>query len=229
MQLSPPVRAFDHTYETAYRLLHSPTVKDALNLELESPAQRDRYGRNEYGESFLTARRLVEAGVRLVTVNWMFITPAAKVYNVWDAHGGLNDLEHGQTGYGMLKAPYCLPSFDQAFSALLEDLSQRGLLDDTVVACAGEFGRTPKVNGNNGRDHWPFCYSAVLAGGGVQGGAIYGASDNQAAYVKDNPVTPGDYLATVLKACGLDPHREAHDVEGRPHKICDGDPISALL
>jgi hypothetical protein len=229
MQQSPPVKAFDYTYETAYRLLHSPTVKDALNLELESPIQRDRYGRNEYGESFLTARRLVEAGVRLVTVNWMFITPAAKVYNVWDAHGGLGDLEHGQTGYGMLKAPYCLPAFDQAFSALLEDLGQRGMLEETVVACAGEFGRTPKINGNNGRDHWPFCYSAVLAGGGIQGGAIYGASDNQAAYVKDNPVTPGDYLATICKACGLDPHREAHDLEGRPHKTCDGEPISALL
>ena len=129
----------------------------------------------------------------------------------------------------MLKAPYCLPAFDQAFSALLEDLGQRGMLDETVVACAGEFGRTPKINGSNGRDHWPFCYSAVLAGGGIQGGAIYGASDNQAAYVKDNPVTPGDYLATICEACGLDPHREAHDLEGRPHKICDGEQILALL
>ena len=210
-------------------MLHAPTVKDALNLELESPATRDRYGRNEYGESFLTARRLVEAGVRLVSVNWMFITPAAKVYNVWDAHGGLNDLENGKTGYGMLKANYCLPAFDQAFSALLEDLAQRGLLDETLVACAGEFGRTPKINGNNGRDHWPFCYSAVLAGGGIRGGSVFGASDHQAAYVKENGVTPGDYLATICEACGLDPAREIRDLEGRPFKICDGDPIAALL
>ncbi len=208
--------------------IHSQ-FSDALNLELESTATRDRYGRNEYGESFLTARRLVEAGIRAVTVNWMFITPAAKVYNVWDAHGGLNDLEHGQTGYGMLKANYCLPAFDQAFSALLEDLAQRGLLDETLVACAGEFGRTPKINGNNGRDHWPACYSAVLAGGGVQGGSIFGASDKQAAYVRDNPVTPGDYLATICAACGLDPTREVRDRQGRPFKICDGEPITALL
>jgi hypothetical protein len=229
MQKSAGTRSFDSAYETAYQLLHSPTVKDALHLEAESSATRDRYGRNEYGESFLTARRLVEAGVRLVTVNWMFITPAAKVYNVWDAHGGLNDLEHGQTGYGMLKANYCLPAFDQAFAALLEDLAQRGLLDETLVACAGEFGRTPKINGNNGRDHWPFCYSAVLAGGGIRGGTVHGSSDGQAAYVKDNPVTPGDYLATICKACGLDPSREIHDLEGRPFKICAGDPISSLM
>ncbi len=229
MQKSAGTRAFDTAYESAYQLLHSSGVSDALNLELESPATRDRYGRNEYGESFLTARRLVEAGIRMVTVNWMFITPAAKVYNVWDAHGGLNDLEHGQTGYGMLKASYCLPAFDQAFSALLDDLAQRGLLDETLVACAGEFGRTPKINANNGRDHWPFCYSAVLAGGGVHGGSIFGASDNQAAYVKENPVTPGDYLATICKACGLDPAREIHDLAGRPFKICDGEPISAIL
>jgi hypothetical protein len=229
MQTSGETRAFDSVYETAYRLLHSAAVKDALNLEREPAAVRDRYGRNEYGESFLTARRLVEAGIRLVTVNWMFITPAAKVYNVWDAHGGLNDLEHGQTGYGMLKANYCLPAFDQAFSALLEDLGQRGLLDETLVACAGEFGRTPKVNGNNGRDHWPFCYSAVLAGGGIRGGTVYGASDSQAAYVKDDAATPGDYLATICQACGLDPAREIHDLEGRPYRICDGEPISALL
>jgi hypothetical protein len=229
MQKASAAASIDSIYETAYRVLHSPTVKDALNLELESQAIRDRYGRNEYGESFLTARRLIEAGVRMVSVNWMFITPAAKVYNVWDVHGGLNDLEHGQTGYGMLRAHYCLPAFDRAFSALLEDLTERGLLDETVVACAGEFGRTPKINGSNGRDHWPFCYSAVLAGGGVHGGAVYGASDGHAAYVKDNPVTPGDYLATICQACGLDPAQEITDHFGRPFKICDGQPISALL
>ena len=229
MQRNPGAAALDNSYELAYRMLHSPVVRDALNLELESAATRDRYGRNEYGESFLTARRLIEAGIRLVTVNWMFITPAAKVYNVWDTHGGLNDLEHGQTGYGMLKASYCLPAFDQAYSALLEDLASRNLLDETLVACAGEFGRTPKINGNNGRDHWPFCYSAVLAGGGVQGGSVFGASDRQAAYPKDNPVTPGDYLATICKACGLDPSREFHDQQGRKFPTCEGTPISAVL
>ncbi|MBI1347797.1 DUF1501 domain-containing protein [bacterium] len=229
MQKSPRTNAYGGVREDAYRLLQSTSVREALNLELESPALRDLYGRNEYGESFLTARRLVEAGVRLITVNWMFITPAAKVYNVWDAHGGLTDLEHGATGYGMLKANYCLPAFDQAFSALMTDLSQSGLLEDTVVACIGEFGRTPQINGANGRDHWPFCYSGVLAGGGIVGGSTYGTSDKIAAYVKENPVSPGDYLATLCQACGLDPHSEVHDLQGRPFAICDGQPIDSIL
>lgn len=221
--------AYDSVQEDAWKLLGSAAVQQALDLDRELPAVRERYGRNEYGESFLTARRLIEAGVRLVTVNWMFITPAAKVYNVWDVHGGLGDLEQGATGYGMLTAKYCLPPFDQAFSALLEDLSQSGLLDETVVACVGEFGRTPTINGHNGRDHWPFCYSGVLVGGGIRGGTVYGASDKHAAYVKENPVTPGDYLATVCEACGLDSQREIHDLEGRPYTICDGLPIAAVL
>lgn len=229
IQQNPGLAAHEGLYEDAYRLLNSTTVKHALDLEREAPAMRDLYGRNEYGESFLTARRLVEAGVRLVTVNWMFITPRYKVYNVWDVHGGLGDLEDGATGYGMLKAKYCLPPFDQAFAALLEDLSASGLLEETVVACIGEFGRTPSINGLNGRDHWPFCYSGVLAGGGIRGGTTYGSSDKQAAYVKENPVTPGDYLATICEACGLDSQREVHDLEGRPFTICDGQPISAVL
>ncbi len=229
LQKNGGMGAYAKVHEDAFRLLSSPLVKDALDLDRESPAVRDRYGRNEYGESFLTARRLIEAGVRLVTVNWMFITPRAKVYNVWDVHGGLGDLDKGETGYGMLTAPYCLPPFDQAFAALLEDLALRGLLDETMVACVGEFGRTPQINAADGRDHWPFCYSGVLAGGGVRGGTVYGASDKQAAYVKENPVTPGDYLATICQACGHDPAREIHDLEGRPLKICDGKTISAIL
>lgn len=229
LQKNAVTNAYSTVYEDAYSLINSRAARDALNLELESPSIRDRYGRNEYGESFLTARRLVEAGVRLVTVNWMFITPRAKVYNVWDAHGGLTDLENGETGYGMLKSRYCLPAFDQAFAALLEDLAQSGLLHETVVSCVGEFGRTPKINAADGRDHWPFCYAGVLAGGGVRGGTIFGASDKNAAWVKESPVTPGDYLATVCKACGLDPAREIHDLSGRPFKICDGDPILDVL
>ncbi|MES2793711.1 MAG: DUF1501 domain-containing protein [Planctomycetota bacterium] len=229
LQKNGGMQAYSNNYDDAYRILSSTAIKDALDLEQESPATRDRYGRNEYGESFLTARRLVEAGVRLITVNWMFITPQAKVYNVWDAHGGLGDLEHGATGYGMLTAHYCLPAFDKAFSALLDDLSLRGMLDETMVACVGEFGRTPQVNAVAGRDHWPFCYSGVLAGGGVRGGTVYGASDKNAAYVKENPVTPGDYLATICHGCGLDPASKIHDLEGRPFSICDGEPITEIL
>ena len=228
-QKDPLIAAQQGIYEDAYRLINSTAVAASLDLSSESSETRDRYGRNEYGDSFLTARRMIEAGVRLVTVNWMFITPASKVYNVWDTHGGLNDLEYGATGYGMLKAHYCLPAFDRAFSALLEDLSLRNMLDETLVACAGEFGRTPKINPANGRDHWPFCYSAVLAGGGVQGGSTYGSSDKQAAYVKENPVTPGDYLATVCHACGLDSSRMIQDLQGRPFQVCDGEPIHAIL
>lgn len=229
LQRAGAMPGYGMIHEDAYRLISSTAVKNALNLDQESTATRERYGRNEYGESFLTARRLIEAGIRLVSVNWMFITPQSKVYNVWDVHGGLGDLEHGATGYGMLTARYCLPAFDRAFSALLEDLAQRGMLDDTVVACIGEFGRTPRINAVNGRDHWPFCYSGVLAGGGIRGGTAYGASDGQAAYVKESPVTPGDYLATICEACGLDSAREVHDLEGRPFKICDGEPIAGVL
>jgi hypothetical protein len=229
LQKCPATSVYDGVYEDAYRLISSPAVKNALDLDRESSATRDRYGRNEYGDSFLTSRRLIEAGIRLVSVNWMFITPAAKVYNVWDAHGGLNDLERGMNGYEQITAHYCLPAFDQAYSALLEDLAQRGLLDETLVACVGEFGRTPRINGNNGRDHWPFGYSGVLAGGGIRGGSVYGSTDNQAAYVKDNPATPGDFLATICQACGLDSHKEVHDLEGRPFQICDGNPITPIL
>jgi len=229
LQKCPSTSVYDGVYEDAYRLISSPAVKNALELDRESSATRDRYGRNEYGDSFLTSRRLIEAGIRLVSVNWMFITPAAKVYNVWDAHGGLNDLERGMNGYEQITAHYCLPAFDQAYSALLEDLAQRGMLEETVVACVGEFGRTPRINGNNGRDHWPFGYSGVLAGGGIRGGSVYGSTDKQAAYVKDNPVTPGDYLATLCQACGLDPHKDIHDLEGRPFQICDGNPIAPIL
>lgn len=229
LQKNGGMQAYSGAYASAYQLISTSAVREALDLQRETPAMRDRYGRNEYGESFLTARRLVEAGVRLVSVNWMFITPAAKVYNVWDTHGGLDDLEHGATGYGMLKANYCLPAFDQAFSALLEDLSERGMIDETLVACIGEFGRTPRINTKNGRDHWPYCYSGVLAGGGIRGGTTYGASDKQAAYVKENPTTPGDYLATICQACGLDPAAEVHDLDGRPFKICDGEPIVDIL
>src|SRR5205814_532839 len=124
-------------YEQAFRMLSSPASKKAFNLDLEPPAVRDRYGRNEYGESFLLARRLVEAGVRLVSVIWMYVTPSGAVANVWDNHGGTGALG-GISGYAMLKEKYCIPPLDLAYSALLEDLSQRGLLDDTLVVAVGE-------------------------------------------------------------------------------------------
>ena len=132
-------------------------------------------------------------------------------------------------GVDMLTAPYCCLAFDRVFSALLEDLSQRGLLDETLMVVAGEFGRTPKMNKNAGRDHWASCYSTVLAGGGVQGGQVYGASDSQAAYVKDSPVRPEDLGATVLHAFGVSPETPIYDAARRPVRASKGQPVTSLF
>src|SRR5262249_6046505 len=146
--------------------------------------------------------RLVEAGVSLVSVVWMYFMPNGRIANVWDNHGGTAGLG-SITGYAMLKEKYCIPPLDRALSALLEDLQLRGLLDETLVTVVGEFGRTPKINATQGRDHWGFAQSALLAGGGIRGGQVYGATDKQAAYVKDNPVSPEDLLATIYHAMGV--------------------------
>src|SRR5947209_8257648 len=185
LQHSRPAEGLGGFYEQAFRMVASPAARKAFSLDLEAPAVRDRYGRNEYGESFLLARRLVEAGVGLVSVIWMYFMPTGRIANVWDNHGGTGGLGN-ITGYAMLREKYCIPPLDQAYSALLEDLSQRGLLDDTLVVAVGEFGRTPKINATQGRDHWGMCQSALLAGGGVRGGQVYGSSDRIAAYPQDN-------------------------------------------
>ncbi|MCS7168411.1 MAG: DUF1501 domain-containing protein [Gemmatales bacterium] len=132
------------------------------------------------------------------------------------------------SGYEMLQRFYCLPSLDRAYSALLEDLEQRGLLSEMLVAMFGEFGRTPRINNTMGRDHWGPCQSAVLAGGGIRGGQVYGASDKHAAYPVEHPVTPDDLLATIYYALGLAPESEVHDPQGRPWRITHGQPILAL-
>ena len=129
----------------------------------------------------------------------------------------------------MIQAPYCCPSFDRAFSALLEDLAERGLLDETLVVVVGEFGRTPKINKTAGRDHWPNCYSAVLAGGGVQGGQTYGRSDAHAAYVDESPITPDDFGATILHAFGVPPGTPVYDALGRPSPVSRGSPVTAVF
>jgi hypothetical protein len=215
-------------HEQAFRMLSSPAAKRAFNLDLEPPAVRDRYGRNEYGESFLLARRLVEAGVRLVSVVWMYFMPNGRVANVWDNHGGTDGL--GKiTGYAMLKEKYCIPPLDQGYSALLDDLAQRGLLGETLVVAVGEFGRTPKINATEGRDHWGMCQSALLAGGGVRGGQVYGATDKQAAFVKDSPVSPEDLIATIHHALGIPPESEIRDRDGRPYRVTEGHPVTALF
>lgn len=228
LQSSRPARGLSGFYEQAHRMLTSPAARAAFNLEREPASLRDRYGRNEYGESFLLARRLVEAGVRLVSVYWMYFMSNGRISNVWDTHGGIGGLGNAN-GFEMLKANYCIPPLDRALSALLEDLTERGLLNETLIVVTGEFGRTPRLNPNLGREHWGPCYSSLLAGGGIRGGEIYGASDAMGAYVRDNPVAPEDLLATMYHALGIAPDTEVRDREGRPVRICDGRTVAALF
>ena len=202
--------------EKAFQLLHSERVRQAFSLGKEPPALRDRYGRNTLGQSLLLARRLVEAGVRFVNVN-------DKIHNGqlanWDSH---------ENNFGRLKNDL-LPPADQAFSALIEDLASRSLLDSTLVIALAEFGRSPKINKAAGRDHWPDCYSIVLAGGGITGGAVYGSSDHFGAYPANDPVGPGDLAATIFWLFGLDPATELRDFNDRPYRLAEGDPIRRLF
>ncbi len=197
----------------ALDLLLSPTVAAAFDLTRESATIRDKYGRHPHGQSCLLARRLVEAGSRLVTVNF-----PDDGQSFWDTHGN---------NFPALKNRL-MPCADLAFSALLDDLTARGLLDETLVLWVGEFGRTPRVE-NAGRQHWPLCYSAVLAGGGIQGGATYGSSDKFGAHPAANPVSPADLTATIYHALGIDPTAEIIDPTGRPFRITDGTPIHQLF
>jgi hypothetical protein len=229
LQNHPSTSGLTAFHEQALRIVASPVAKRAFDISLEPAAVRDRYGRNQYGDAFLLCRRLVESGVRLVTFTWLYVMSNGRVSNVWDNHGGIGGLPNGQTGYGMLKADYCIPPLDRGLSALLEDLNDRGLLDETLVVAYGEMGRTPKINANQGRDHWGSAQSALLAGGGIRGGQVYGSTDKHAAFVKDNPVRPEDLLATVYHGLGIDPASEIHDRERRPHRVSDGKPVLALF
>lgn len=215
----PAARSFDDYRDQAVRMLTSAAAQNAFQLEKEDPRVRDKYGRNEWGESMLLARRLVEAGVRLVTISWMTVFANGVVSNVWDNHAGTN----------MLTELYCLKSLDPGFAALMDDLSDRGLLDDTLVAMYGEFGRTPLLNATQGRDHWGRVQTAILAGGGIQGGQVYGSSDKDSAYPASNPVSPEDMLATIYHSLGIDPNAELRDSLGRPHRVVEGTPLAALF
>src|SRR6185437_890087 len=207
------VQDFSAYHQQALSLVTSAQARRAIDLERESPKLRDRYGWSAFGQGCLLARRLVEAGVRLVTVNW------ARDDAYWDTHAN---------NFRDLKAKL-LPPFDRGFSALVEDLDQRGLLSETLVVCLGEFGRSPKINANAGRDHWAACNSVVLAGAGIQGGQVFGSSDRTAAYPATTPVSPGDLAATIYHALGIDPQIEIHDVLGRPLALSDGRPLHELF
>jgi len=197
----------------ALDLISSPAAQRAFNLSHEPVAVCDRYGRNTHGQSVLLARRLIEAGVRLVCVNW------PNDGQFWDTH---------QNNFNSLRTRL-MPPADQAFAALLEDLHQRGLLEETLVVWGGEFGRTPRIAPPAGREHWASCYSAVLAGGGIRGGLIHGRSDRNAAYPVDNPMAPHDLTATVYHALGIAPDITLRDREGRPHLLTEGKPVEALF
>jgi hypothetical protein len=198
--------------QRAFDLLGSERVRRGFDLNAESPAVRDRYGRHTLGQSLLLARRLVESGVRFVNVNDKITN--GQLAN-WDSH---------QDNFPRLKDDL-LPPADQAFSALIEDLEARGLLESTLVVALAEFGRTPRVNASGGRDHWPDCYSILLAGGGFPGGAVHGASDKLGAYPDADPVTPGDLAATIFAAFGIDPETLVHDALGRPYPVAAGRPL----
>ena len=224
-------------YDRAYELLDSTSLTQALDVEAEPDSVRERYGfgneavsvgegggggngaemgfaRHMRGQNMLLARRLVEAGVPFVNV-YDFRQQGQN----WDAHFKCAN-QHKS---------FLLPQADRALAALIEDLDERGLLDTTLIVAMGEFGRTPKINGNAGRDHWPDCYTVLMAGGGIHGGAVYGVSDRIAAYPARDPVTPGDIAATIYDRFGFAPETEIHDQTGRPHRLAIGTPIRSIF
>jgi hypothetical protein len=233
--VSESERGWREIHGNAFELATSPGPREAFNVEREDPKLRDRYGRNPLGQNLLLARRLVEAGVGFVTVNGWTGPAAGKTENgppssSWDMHGAEMGMGNafGSGSYGM---GWCLPVLDNALSSLIEDLDDRGMLESTLIVCLGEFGRTPRINQNNnipGRQHWPHCYSAILAGGGIRGGAVYGESDKIGAYVKDKPVRPQDFSATVYHALGV--HYESKITkDGVSKPLSTGTPLLDLF
>ncbi len=200
-QKSDNIAAMDTFYQRAYSLISSDKAREAFNIEAEDAAMRDRYGRNAAGQRLLMARRLVESGVRFVTVT----------YGGWDMHN--------QISAGMRRD---MPPLDQALAALIEDLESRGLLSKTLVMVSSEFGRTPKINNEAGRDHWPKVFSVMLAGGGVKGGLVYGASDATATEPEFDPVSPEDLATTMYQLLGIVADKELMSPGDRPIEICDG-------
>jgi hypothetical protein len=208
------VDSFDAARQKALSLVASSKVREAFDIRREPEALRDRYGRHLFGQTALMGRRMIEAGARFVTVLW----DAPDGYS-WDSHRNSQDVER-----------HLLPGLDQSLSALLEDMRDRGLLDETLVVAVGEMGRTPKGNAQWGRDHWSFCFPALLAGAGVRGGALLGRSDEHSAYPVEDPVRPEDLSATVFHALGIDPHSRIPDPQDRPTTLVEGgQPLTQLF
>ena len=216
----------DEYYEQALAVVLSGKARDAFDLEKEPAKVRDRYGRTTFGQGVLLARRLIEAGTRFVQVNWPSRANGDPEVGSWDTHF---------SNFGPLKKLHC-PVLDQSLSALLEDMHGRGLLDETLVVAVGEFGRSPKmgistsgnVNSPDGRDHWPYCYTSLVAGAGIPGGQLYGESDKTGSSPKEKPVHPNDLLATIYFTLGLDPHQEILNHLNQPREMVKGKILTDL-
>ena len=219
--------ALNEYYEKAYNLILSQRARNAFDLSQEPDEVRDRYGRHTFGQSALLARRLVEAGTRFVQVNWPSVANGDPNTTAWDTHA---------TNFGPLKNLHC-PKLDSAVSSLLEDLDQSGMLEDTLVLAVGEFGRSPRMgistsgnsNAPDGRDHWPYCYTGLIAGAGIKGGQVYGKSDATGSTPLENPVHPRDLLATVYHTLGIDPHTIVYNHLDQPRELVKGEPIAGLF
>jgi hypothetical protein len=223
LEFSARARGIDAHYRRALTMLTTRSFRGAFDLAAEPLAMRERYGRTSYGQSCLLARRLVEAGVRFVTVYFAATIGGQGAVGGWDTHGFNN-----HPMYPVLN-DYLMPITDQTLPTLLEDLDNRGLLDDTLVVWAGEFGRSPRINNMAGRDHWPQCYTVLLAGGGVKRGYVHGASDRIGAFPARDPVRPEDLSATMFHLLGIDPHTEVRDALNRPLPISSGSVLTGVL
>ena len=219
--------ALDEYYQKAYNLLLSGKARNAFDLEQEKPEIREKYGRTTFGQGALLARRLVEAGTRFVQLNWPAVANGDPTVDAWDTHAA---------NFGPLKNLHC-PILDRTLSALLDDMSERGLLKDTLVVAIGEFGRSPRLgvstsgnsNAPDGRDHWPYCYTGLIAGGGVHVGELYGKSDETGSSPKEDPVHPTDLLATIYYALGIDPGQMVLNDLNQPRELVKGTPLVKLF
>ncbi|MDA1230115.1 MAG: DUF1501 domain-containing protein [Planctomycetota bacterium] len=211
-------KRFDQQTQQAFDLLTGKSARRAFEISEESETTRDRYGRNRFGQSVLLARRMVEAGVALVQVNWTRVEAIPK-NGSWDTHN---------SHFPNLKE-HLMPRMDQAYSALLGDLEERGLLNDTLVVWLGEFGHTPKINGNAGRDHWGNCFSIALGGAGIRPGVVHGESDAHAAFPVSGMVSPADITATIFHCLGFSPETLLHDQTGRPFPLSRGQVIREIV
>lgn len=216
---SRKLETFNSRQQQAFELLGAPQARAACDLNLETAETRDRYGRSQFGQSVLLAKRLTEVGVQFVQVNWYRGPEEPSDAPCWDSH----------TNEAKRLREVLIPPFDQAFGALLTDLKQTGRLDETLIVVMSEFGRSPKINGAAGRDHWGSVFSVAMAGGGVKGGRVVGASDDIGGYPKDRIVHPQDITATIFHTLGLAPEFEITDPQGRPFPISRGEPILEIL